>query len=167
MKVKPILNPLQGEHVIGVDPPLKPSFEADWRRRLNLYTGRSLSDTALAVEQDGRTGRLATRGQMVSPGGVSGLEIELEKVAHTPNDNESRTEIFFYKINSGFGIARSGEDVIVPRRLEIDVANTRVYAPTRVVEPDKASDEEQPAPSLFSGKLLEGRLLGPPLGELS
>lgn len=134
MKVNPILNPLEGERVIGVDPPLKPNFEADWRRRLNLYTGRSLSDTALTTEQDGRAGRLATRGQMVSPGVVSGLEVEFERVAHTPTADDPRTEIFFYVINAGFGIAASGEDVIVPRRLRIDAASTRVYAPTRIFQ---------------------------------
>ena len=179
MKVNPILNPLDGERVIGVDPPLKPNFEADWRRRLNLYTGRSLSDTALTIEQDGRAGQLATRGQMVSPGVVSGLEIEFEKAARTPTAEDTRTEVFFYKINSGFGIAASGEDVALPRKLQVDVANTRVYSTARVLEPpepiiERAPDDVAPdrlirpddALPAFHGAL-EARMLGPRLRDLS
>ena len=50
MKVNPILNSLDGERVIGVDPPLKPNLETAWRRRLNLHTGRSLSHPALTSD---------------------------------------------------------------------------------------------------------------------
>src|ERR671934_1436185 len=79
MKVTPISDPLAGERVVGVKPDMEPSVDAKWRRRLNLYTGRALSDTALTTEQVGRAGRLATRGQMVSPGVTSGLVVALER----------------------------------------------------------------------------------------
>jgi hypothetical protein len=166
MKVKPILNPLDGEGVIAVDPPLKPNFEADWRRRLNLYNGRSLSDTALTLEQDGRAGRLATRGQMVSAGVVSGLEIDVERVAHTPTPDDPRTEIFFYKINAGFGLAATGEDVILPRKLQVDSDATRVYATTTLLAgeaPGVITPHEAPP----ARRALEARTLGPRLGDLS
>ena len=163
MKVNPILNSLDGERVVAVDPPLKPNLETDWRRRLNLYTGRSLSDTALTIEQDGRAGRLATRGQMVSAGVVSGLEIDFEQVPRTPTDDDPRSEVFFYKINSGFGIAASGEDVMLPRKLQVDHGSTRVYAPTTLLEPDPRIEETVPG----EGRALVARTLGPRLADLS
>ena len=51
MRVTPIDAPLAGEQVVGASPPLAPSVDAGWQRRLRLYTGRSLSDTALTLEQ--------------------------------------------------------------------------------------------------------------------
>jgi hypothetical protein len=133
MKVSRILNPLAGERVVGVDPTMKPNFEADWRRRLNLYTGRSLSDTALTTEQEGRAGRLATRGQMVSPGVISGLEVETQSEIVRDQTTETLTTTFFYQVSSGMGIAASGEDVVVSRPLRMDVLNVRIYAPTSII----------------------------------
>src|SRR5690349_14814588 len=78
MKVNPIVDPLPGEHIAGVQPTMSPRADAQWHRRLNLYTGRTLSDTALTAEQDGRAGRLATWGQTFSPGVISGLEITVD-----------------------------------------------------------------------------------------
>lgn len=189
MKVSRILNPLAGERVVGVDPAMKPNFEADWRRRLNLYTGRSLSDTALTTEQDGRAGRLATRGQMVSHGVVSGLELETQSERVTDRETEI-TITTSYQIAAGMGIAASGEDVLVTRPLMIDVLNVRIYAPTRIVEAiDRESDAgglpARPSAVEEGGELLrpenlaerdeiarrslrafEARTLGPPLRAL-
>src|SRR3954471_8959730 len=75
MSVTPLTHTLSGERMLGVDPKLARFVDADWHRRLRLYTGRALSDAAMIAEQTGRAGRLATRGQMVSPGVVSGLEV--------------------------------------------------------------------------------------------
>lgn len=142
MKVSRILNSLAGERVIGVDPAMKPNFEADWRRRLNLYTGRSLSDTALTIEQEGRAGRLATRGQMVSHGVVSRLELETHSEQVLDRETGTVTTAFFYQVAAGMGIAASGEDVLVTRPLQIDVLNVRIYAPTRIVEAIESRVEE-------------------------
>jgi hypothetical protein len=78
MRVKPIVDSLPGEHIVAVHPVMSPDAEAHWHRRLNLYTGRALSDIALTAEQEGRAGRLATSGQMLSPGVVSGLEVTVD-----------------------------------------------------------------------------------------
>jgi len=78
MKVNPIVDSLQGEHLVGVQPTMSPDADAQWHRRLHLYTGRTLSDTALTAEQEGRAGRLATWGQTFSPGVVSGLEVTVD-----------------------------------------------------------------------------------------
>ena len=81
MKVTRIRRPLSGERVVAMSPNLAPSVGAEWRRRLNLYTGRSLSDTALTTEQEGRAGRLAVAGQAVSSGVVADLTPALEQEA--------------------------------------------------------------------------------------
>jgi hypothetical protein len=89
MRVWPIENPLPGERVIGVWPTMREDVtDAGWRRRLNFFTGRSVTAPALTREQDERTGHLTMRGQAVSPGVVSGLEATLalrpEPVASAP-----------------------------------------------------------------------------------
>ena len=78
MKVNPIVDSLQGEHIVAVQPTMSPDADAQWHRRLHLYTGRTLSDTALTAEQEGRAGRLATWGQTFSHGVVSGLEVTVD-----------------------------------------------------------------------------------------
>ena len=66
MNVRPINDSFDGEQVIATDPTLAPAVDAGWRRRLNSYTGRSLSNIALTTEQNERGGRLATHGQVIS-----------------------------------------------------------------------------------------------------
>src|SRR5688500_15653080 len=78
MRVRPLEAPLAGEQVVGASPRLAPVVDPRWQRRLNLYSGRSLSDTALTVEQEGRAGRLAMAGRGWSHGIVAGLEVGLE-----------------------------------------------------------------------------------------
>lgn len=103
MIVTPIHDPLAGERLLAVDPPMAQSAETV-HRRLNFFTGRALSDVALTIEQQWSGGRLALRGQMVSPGIVNGLEASLEgETLH---------------VQAGMGIAASGEDVILPRAME-------------------------------------------------
>ena len=103
MKVTPIADPIPGERILAVFP--TPAVVIpDWRRRLNLFTGRTLSDVALRTEQGERTGRLATRGQMVSPGVVQGLEAALEM----PADDVSPIVLH---VGAGSGLTALGEDV--------------------------------------------------------
>ena len=44
MRVNPLRSPMSGEHDAGVEPTLSPNVQDHWNRRLNLYTGRALSD---------------------------------------------------------------------------------------------------------------------------
>jgi hypothetical protein len=120
MKVKRIFNPAKGERVIAVNPEMKPEIGADWRRRLNFYTGRSLSDVALTTEQTGRDGRLAMRGQLLSAGVVTGLEAALEL---------DLSGDYFYHLLGGAGIAASGEDLVMPQGMRVNVRSTLVYLP--------------------------------------
>jgi hypothetical protein len=113
MKVSPIANPLPGERVVAVFPPLGVQVDAKWHRRLNLYTGRTLSDNALTLEQMGRAGRLVTLAQVLSPGVVHGLEIDLENGPETAKQR--------LHIAAGRGISVLGEDVFIPRAVRVDV----------------------------------------------
>ncbi len=121
MTVKPIRDPLFGERVIKVQPTIAPQVDASWRKRLNLFTGRALTDTALSAEQAERGGRLALRGQLVSPGTVAGLEASLEQ------RTESGRAKFFLQVTPGLGLCASGEDVEVPLGLQVDIETLPVY----------------------------------------
>ena len=136
MKVKHIQNALADEHVVAVSPEMKPQADAGWQRRLNLYTGRALSDTALIMEQEGRAGRLATRGQMVSPGVVLGLEVSVEE------EKEGETVERYFQISPGFGLTASGEDVFVQKNWRVRSRDIPIFVPATVkkeVHPKKPS----------------------------
>jgi len=127
MSVTPITRPLSGERMLGVEPRMARFVDSDWHRRLRLYTGRALTDVALIAEQTGRAGRLATRGQMVSPGIVSGLEAVLGAAeAPLPSD---RVGVPAFHVSAGFGITVMGEDVFLPSSIVVPVQEVRVYAP--------------------------------------
>ena len=60
MKVEPIPDPLPGERIVDVYPKLKPELEIDARRRLNCFTGRSISDVGFSAEQASRQSHVTT-----------------------------------------------------------------------------------------------------------
>ena len=97
MSVTPIKNPFEGERVVGLSP-TPAARVTDWNRRLNLFTGRTLSAAALIAEQEGKAGRLALRGQLTSPGVVLGFEIGLETQGDT----------HFLHVGSGYGVCANG-----------------------------------------------------------
>lgn len=145
MSVTPIQTPFEGEHVVGLSP--APAAQVtDWNRRLNLFTGRALSATALIAEQDGQAGRLALRGQMVSPGIVAGLEAGVD-----PKDPSHTIQI-----GAGYGVCATGEDVCVDAASRIALRDVPVFATTALLDGAGAG-----APGA-----LAARRLGPPLGTL-
>jgi hypothetical protein len=150
MKVSPILKPLPGEGVVGADPPLGPFVPADWRRRLNCYVGRTLSDTALTAEQAERARRLATLGQKVSAGVVRGLAPALEPGTGDPAG-------FLLHIAAGLGLAATGEDVVLTQAARVNVRDVPVYA--TAAQLGKPPEEHTPTGLL-------PRYVGPPLGEV-
>jgi hypothetical protein len=118
-----VLNALPGERLVGVHPTIAPVVTekvADWRRRVNFYTGRALSDRALTLEQNERTGHLAAAGRLLSPGVVRGLEVEIEEVP-VPGSVPPQTRQVLH-VNPGVAMTASGEDVLVPHRLEVTLA---------------------------------------------
>lgn len=154
MNVTPISNPLPDEHIVDVYPELKPDGIDTWLRRLNLFTGRSLSDRALSAEQAGRAGRLALLGQTLSPGVVTGLEVGLE-----PEDDPNRVRL---QIAPGSGISASGEDVVLPTSQRVRVRDLPVFAPVSIL--DGATDEDS---AISDSTDLLPRRLGDALGNLS
>ena len=147
MKVTPIDNPVDGEWLLDVKPVMAPETDSGWHRRLQYFTGRSLSHTALIAEQSGRTGRQTLMGQSVSKGIITGLDVR-------KSDDAKQ-----FHISPGMGLVLTGEDVFVPRSLRVDAHDIRVYAPVDLL-PD-SSDSTTPG-----SEVLLARALGPTLGEL-
>lgn len=136
---RPIEPPVEGEQLAAVVP--KPSLvvDAGWRRRLNLFAGRSLSDVALQLEQGWRAGHLSSAGQRVSYGVVSGLEIGLEE----------RDGQLFLDLGTGLGITASGEDVVVPQALRVAVEDLWIYLPVSGVPAEPEAPVPPPRPPIL------------------
>src|SRR5689334_19742861 len=120
MSAVPLKETLPNEHILKVEPTMNLFVDAKWRRRANLYPGRALSADALLAEQEVRAGRLALRGQAVSPGVVSGLEVRLEKVNETASGTWDEC---YVHIGAGMGVAANGQDVVIPRPLRLSLTD--------------------------------------------
>lgn len=120
---------LDDEHVIGVDPPLRPELPGVWRRRINPFAGRALSDRALTAEQESRNGLQRLRGQGVTAGVISGLDVMIE-----PGAKDALPDSVVIQILPGFGLTQSGEDVTIstPRRIALDTLP--VFAPVHLLD---------------------------------
>lgn len=174
--ISPIHAPVRDEHVIEVDPQLRPEIPDSWRRRINPFTGRALSDKALTAEQNSRSGAQRLRGQGLTAGTVHGLDLQLEPGAAGAQPADVR-----FQLLPGMGLTQWGEDVVIstPRRLSL--ADLPVYMredhlnalqagdPGLPGDPDGA---QTPDPDVPSGGILERlrprlpRKIGPAFGEL-
>lgn len=150
MKVFPIKSPLQGEQVVGVEPEMERFTARDWRQRVNHFTGRSLTHTALRTEQDGRSGRVAALGQMLSPGVVNGLEADRSELPTADGTRE------FVEISPGTGLDCNGEVITLTRPLQAQIRDIPVYAPASVLDGSSSG----------ASGALAARRLGPELGQL-
>ncbi|HZG41669.1 MAG TPA: PA14 domain-containing protein, partial [Longimicrobium sp.] len=144
MNVRPITDPVAGEQVLRAEPDLAPVTHAGWRRRLNLFPGRALSDTALRGEQEARAGRLATTGQTFSHGVVSGLQVAVENPLKTGDDEEPGPVRIL--VSAGLGLTIQGEDVVVPRALRVPLDELWVYLPAAGERPSRAAPAPAPEP---------------------
>ncbi len=120
--VSPIDAPLRDEHVLDVDPPLRPELPGEWRRRINAFTGRALSDKALTAEQDARSGFQRLRGQSVTAGAINGLDLLFEPGAAGAKPQDAR-----FQLLPGLGLTQWGEDVVVSTPRRIALADVPVY----------------------------------------
>jgi len=154
MKRFPIDDPVVGEQVLSVQPTIERYPDADWRQRLEYFTGRALTHTALRLEQQSRAGHLATLGQALSPGVVMGLEADAAEI-----DGAVVVEIA-----AGMGIAASGETVHINRNQQTLLDDIRVYAPASILEEDWDSSLGEGAYRL-GDTLAELRAAGRPLPE--
>jgi|GEM_PF-1368166 len=154
MKLFPIEDPVAGEQVLAVQPPISRYPDADWRQRLEYFSGRALTHTALRLEQTARAGHLATLGQALSPGVVNGLEAT---AAHMPKG-------LTIEIAAGMGLAASGEIINLNRNHQLLLDDIRVYAPAAVLEP--ASDSTADTGAYKLGDTLAAlRAAGRPLPQ--
>ena len=118
---QPIRRSFADEHVIGTDPPMRPELGNHWRRRINAFAGRALSDKALTAEQDLRSGMLRLYGLALQPGLADGLVVRAEHGAiGQPVDRALVT------LSPGSGIARSGEDISIGRTVRLPVGDISV-----------------------------------------
>ncbi len=100
-----VIKPGDSESLIGIDPELLQQVDAGWRHRLSLYSGRALSDTALASEQAYRSGLMASLAQSVTPGTAQGLIASLDLSGKDP----------VLQVTPGYGFCATGEDITLPR----------------------------------------------------
>jgi len=114
MNIRQISDSLSGEHLLSTVPKLAPNIDPPWHRRLNLFTGRSLSDLALQAEQRSRAGHLAMLGGSLSSGVVAGLPVTVEKGVRDAPDR--------LHIGVGSGITAEGEEIILSQAMLVDIA---------------------------------------------
>lgn len=144
-----IRRPLADEHVIGVDPPMRPELPGVWRRRINPFAGRALSDRALTAEQESRSGLQRLQGLALAPGTVEGLEILVDSASVGRGPGEA-----FFTLAPGHGIARSGEDVSVGGARRMPFGDLPVIL--RVDHADALAGEGAPVPETASLADAEG-----------
>ena len=134
MKVFPIESPLDGEQVVGLHPDRDSLTHKDWRRRVNNFSGRTLTHNALRTEQAGRSGRIAALGQLLSPGVISGL------VADLSVDINSSGQIHYINVSKGSGVDANGEIVTLNKPMHVDLLQIPVYAPVTLLDPTVIPD---------------------------
>ena len=72
-------NIFKGERVVAITPTPDTHISQRWNRRLNYYTGRTLSHTALNIEQHHHSGHLSMYGRQLSAGTIYGLELSYDR----------------------------------------------------------------------------------------
>jgi hypothetical protein len=120
MPATPITDPVTGESLVGTEPQLQQQVDPGWwRKRLNLYTGRTLTVSALDNEQNYRGGLLATLGQAVTAGTVSGLALTMDTGGADP----------MFSISPGYGLMANGQDVALNTTLKTHLSTVTVIDP--------------------------------------
>lgn len=157
----PIRDPLPGERLLAVVPTPAPQVDPEaatsaetrgfWRRRLRPYAGRTLTADALNTEQRHRGGLLAARGQLVSAGVITGLDVVLQ--SETTEDGVE----WFYNIGAGTGVTAYGEDVSILKPIRIPIGVATVHAP-RVVPPEAIPADEEPGTGPTPGPPADAQL---------
>ena len=120
MPATPITDAVSGESLVGTEPQLQQQVDPGWwRQRLNLYTGRTLTVSALDSEQNYRGGLLATLGQSVTAGIVSGLALTMDLSGADPA----------FTISSGYGVMANGQDVVLNTAMKTHLSTLAVIDP--------------------------------------
>jgi hypothetical protein len=156
MNVTPIDGPLPNEHIQATSPVMRPeTVDADARLRLNFWAGRSLTGTALELEQKHRADRMVWRGRVATPGIVTGLEVALEHLESPPAPAPAPSPLdpssYFVHVLPGQGFLASGEDIVVPRPLRVPLERVPVHY-LRVGGSNRALPAEARLPDVTSSR---------------
>ncbi len=154
MSISPITTPLGGEQVVDLWPADAATATVTWMRRPNLFAGRALTAPTLEARSKWATGQVVLRGQAFTPGVVDGLETGYTV---TPAGDSGRPTVRL-QVAAGRGLAASGEDLRIPRGVEVDFYGLPVVAPPGVFDGDNLN-------AATPGTLLP-RAIGPALGDL-
>ncbi|QSA98406.1 hypothetical protein [Methylococcus sp. EFPC2] len=157
MSITPILSPLNSERILQLSPADATAAAVTWLRRPNLFPGRALTAPTLEARQRWAAGRVVQRAQAFTAGVVNGLEVGY---AVTPRSGEATRDRVVLHLSGGRGLAVSGEDVWLPRGIEVDFHALPVVAPPDVFDPEAAPGDDTPPGGL------RARAIGPTLGEL-
>ena len=131
-----ISTPLPGERVLALSPETASEAATTWRRRPNLFPGRTLTTATLELSQNWQAGHIAQRAQAFSAGVVNGLEVGTR--ADTSVDSAQPSVQL--RIAAGLALTVTGEDLRLPSDVECDWYALPVVAP----------------PGLFSGVADDG-----------
>ncbi len=142
MKVSPIINPIKGERVVGINPEITLFPTSDWRRRLNNYVGRTLTHRALIAEQQWRNGRLRSMGKLLAPGVVSGLQIRYSPIETVGEGLQTNAQLY---LSPGQAISRLGEVITVTRPATLLLDDVYVFNHDRHIEQSAGEDIEKTA----------------------
>lgn len=123
MSIEHITEPLAGERVVALSPEDATLAATDWLRRPNLFPARALTAPTLQGRQRWQAGHIAQRGQALTSGVVRGLGVSMR----VESDESSAVERLF--VESGLGLAVSGEDVVLPRRTAFELADLPAVVP--------------------------------------
>ncbi|MGD0095925.1 MAG: hypothetical protein ABSB60_05485 [Terracidiphilus sp.] len=158
MPATPILDPASGESLVGTEPQLHQQIDPGWwRQRLNLFTGRTLSASALTSEQGYRGGLLATMGQFVTAGTVNGLALSMDPSGADP----------LLVVTPGYGITGSGQDVMLNNALKAHLSTLSVIdATTGVAKYSFRQSVGDPTNSTYAGILLLQPVVAQVSGQL-
>lgn len=144
--ITPIRRPLADEHVIGIDPKLRPDLPGVWRRRIHAFTGRAISDKALTAEQDLRSGLQRLQGLAMTAGIVSGLDVAADRLSIGAAPGLARL-----RIGAGLGLTRSGEDISIGAARQISLASLPIVVPASMADALRGGDAPAPAVAPTAG----------------
>src|SRR5690348_11737912 len=113
MSTQKVVSQEIGESFLATEPELLQQVDPGWQHRMSLYTGRTLTHTALNAEQNYRASHMNLLSQLVTYGVVQGLNAGVDKTGAI-------------HVTSGYGFTALGEDVTLPRDLVTTFASLSV-----------------------------------------